>query len=207
MALYAALVKDNERVGADRVRLWINPYEDTMVLFVPSHSLLDSDIYNELRPQATRVDYDWTGSFYQFKFMIKKNPTGRRGGPKTTASRRHMRTKYEYCVKKVKRKRAGNAWAICRAQMQRAYGHDAFEAALRNPSRFEKLRAKIVADARRRGYPLKDPSGRAVAAVVGRRKYGAKRFAKMAAAGRRKVRHNAPAPRGFDPLRALGLLP
>lgn len=67
-----------------------------------------------------------------------------------------------------------------------------------NPSKFERLRRRIVADARRRSYPLKDPSGRALAAAIGRAKYGPKRFAVMA-------RHNPRGAGGYDPLRVLGL--
>jgi hypothetical protein len=61
----------------------------------------------------------------------------------------------------------------------------------RNPEtgKFEKLRQKIVARAHRTGYPLYDPSGRAIAAAVGRRKFGKKRFQAMAQSGRRRARH------------------
>lgn len=56
-----------------------------------------------------------------------------------------------------------------------------------NPtSRFETLHERVVTSSARRGYHLQDPSGRAIAAAIGRRKYGTKRFAEMAATGRRK---------------------
>src|SRR5512147_1615945 len=41
-----------------------------------------------------------------------------------------------------------------------------------NPSDFEKVRRAVVASAKRRGYKLKDPSGRAIAAAIGRKKLG-----------------------------------
>lgn len=56
-----------------------------------------------------------------------------------------------------------------------------------NPSKFQQLEQKLVSESRARRYPLRSPGG--LAAAIGRRKYGAKKFAEMAKRGRA---HNSP---------------
>lgn len=56
-----------------------------------------------------------------------------------------------------------------------------------NASRFQQLEKELVRESRDRRYPLRSPGG--LAAAIGRRKYGAKKFAEMAKRGRRAA-HN-----------------
>jgi hypothetical protein len=53
-------------------------------------------------------------------------------------------------------------------------------------ARFRELKAHLTRSAKRRGYPLKSAGG--LAAYIGRKKYGTKKFAAMAAAGRRRAK-------------------
>jgi hypothetical protein len=50
--------------------------------------------------------------------------------------------------------------------------------------RFKKCVASVTESAKRRGYPLISAS--AVCAAIGRKKYGAKKFAELSAAGRKR---------------------